>query len=841
MMKENINFASLHNHTHYSNIKGMRDSIIREDKLIDTAYNLGYKAVAITDHSCVSSHYKALEYYNKRYIDKDFKLILGEEIYLIDNIEETREVKGKYYHMVLLAKTKKGHEGIRKISSKSWDNSYLTGKLERTPIEKNQLKEIMEEYKGDIICTSACLGSELSSKILSFVNSKTQESKVDIHNFITWCINVFGKEDYFVELQPNDDVDQVLYNDNAITIAKAYGLGFIISTDSHYTDENKRKIHSAFINANSDKEANERDEFYKTSYMMTVEEMWNYCKLSMSYEDFKIAMENTIYIANRCEKYSIESPVKIPKRKLPKFELKHLFEKYYDKYEYIKNFSESNNEQDRFFLHLVEEGFINRNQEFNDINIKRIDDEMEVLWEISIKLNENMASYYNMMNLLIDICWEDGDSLIGVSRGSGTGFYTGYLLSLCQINAIEHNLPYWRHLSKERPELGDWDFDSENSKRKKILEAFKNHFNNGSDNVLNIGTFKTEGSRSTIQTCCRGMNINSDVANAMASMVKSERGQQWTIEDMLYGNEKKERKPITEFKNIVSEFEGLEEALIETEGLIVGKSVHASGIFIYEDGYLKENNALMKTSSGVEITSFDMNDSTNLGNLKFDALTIEALDKIRVCMDLLVRDGYMKWRGTLKKTYDQYLHPDVLDYNTKEMWDMLGEGTILDVFQFQTSIGIQTINSTRPNSLEQLAHANSLMRLSCDGNETPTQTFIRYKNDINEWYRDMEKHGLTKKDMLILEPHLLNLSGIASTQEDVMEMSMNKQISGFTETEANKLRKGISKKVESQIAESKELFFKKGKCIGRSEEFLNYVWNEQFGKQFGLSVSSSKS
>lgn len=350
---------------------------------------------------------------------------------------------------------------------------------------------------------------------------------------------------------------------------------------------------------------------------------------------------------------------------------------------------------------------------------------------------------------------------------------------------------------------------------------------------MNIGTFKTEGTKSTVLTCCRGMGINGDEASAIASLVKSERGKQWTINEMICGDEKKNRKPVTEFKNAISQYEGLQEALFEIEGLVVGKSVHASGIFIYKNGYIQENNSMMKTASGIEVTSFDMNDSTDLGNLKYDALTVEALDKIRVCMDLLVRDGYMEYQGSLKKTYDKYLHPDVLDYNTKEMWDMLGEGTILDVFQFQTDIGIQTIKKTKPKNLEELAHANSLMRLTCDGEETPVDTFIRYKNDINEWYMDMKKAGLTEEEMKVLEPHILSLSGIASTQEDVMEMSMNEKISGFTETEANKLRKGIGKKIEEQILASKELFFKKGRERGNSDSFLNYVWNEQFGKQLG--------
>lgn len=113
---DDIEYGGLHNHTDYSNIKGMRDSINRVSVLIDEAFNKGYKSIAITDHSSVSGHVKAIAHYNDKYKDKDFKVILGEEIYLVDDIEYMKENGGRYYHMVLLAKNKKGHKGIRRIS-----------------------------------------------------------------------------------------------------------------------------------------------------------------------------------------------------------------------------------------------------------------------------------------------------------------------------------------------------------------------------------------------------------------------------------------------------------------------------------------------------------------------------------------------------------------------------------------------------------------------------------------------------------------------------------------------------------------------------------------------------
>ena len=58
-------------------------------------------------------------------------------------------------------------------------------------------------------------------------------------------------------------------------------------------------------------------------------------------------------------------------------------------------------------------------------------------------------------------------------------------------------------------------------------------------------------------------------------------------------------------------------------------------------------------------------------------------------MELLIEAGHMKWQGSLRDTYNKYLHPDVLDYETPEMWDWIGENKVVDLFQFDSSTGLQ--------------------------------------------------------------------------------------------------------------------------------------------------------
>ena len=164
-------------------------------------------------------------------------------------------------------------------------------------------------------------------------------------------------------------------------------------------------------------------------------------------------------------------------------------------------------------------------------------------------------------------------------------------------------------------------------------------------------------------------------------------------------------------------------------------------------------------------------------------------------MDMLIEAGYMKWQGSLRDTYNKYLHPDVLDYDTREMWDMVARNDVTDLFQFDTTVGLQAAKRIKPHSLVELATANSIMRLMVSGEdaEQPMDTYIRYKNNISQWYKCMrEEYHLTEDEIKIMEKYLLPVYGVGDTQEIVMELSMDKHVSDFNVAMSNKLRKGIA-------------------------------------------------
>ncbi|WP_253721062.1 PHP domain-containing protein, partial [Brevibacillus brevis] len=851
-------FVPLHNHSDYSNIR-LLDCVNSVEELIKTAGELGFKGVALSDHESVSGHVQAIkktrELKEKGVLSNDFKLILANEIYLVDDINETRDnyKSGvtKFPHFLIVSKNKKGHDQMRYLSSLAWSNSFYTGTMERVPTDKKDLERVITEKPNNLIASTACLGSESSIHLLAIREAElsNDEQKASLHRcklneFITWCMELFGAANFFLELQPALSEEQIYVNKKLVQMSNFYGLKLIITTDTHYLRPEQRTVHKAFLNAKEgDREV---DSFYADTYLHTVDEIYE----KMNYipkEVIMTAIENTLLISEMVEEYTIEHETVIPKIDLPQFELRHLFKPAYEQYEYIGKMATSKSDQDLYLMKVLEDGFdayIPRNalskEKFHQI-LARIDIELGELWELSQHLKQAMSSYYITVREIINIIWDDdcGNSLVGSGRGSSSGFLICFLLGITQINPLEYGIemPHWRHLHRSRPDIGalDIDIDTEGAKRPRIIQALKKAF--GDLRVLQVCTFGTEGSKSAILTACRGLGIDNDTAMHIASLIPFERGQNWSLSDCLYGNEEKGRKPVREFINEIEKYPNLKETALSIEGKINKRSIHAGGVILFNEPYYN-SNALMKAPNGLPITQFNLDDSQAVGNIKFDLLTIEALDKIRTCLDLLLKFGEIEWQGTIRKTFEKYLHPNIIEKVNPRIYEMLGEGTVMDLFQFSTDVGYQAAIKVKPNNLLEMASANSLMRLmASDGEEQPIDVFIKFKNNMQLWYEEMKHHGLNEDEVIVMEEHLLKLNGVADTQESVMLLSMDNRVAGFDVKLANKLRKAIAKKSKKDMEEAHQEFFKRGKELGNRETILKYVWDVQIKRQLGYSFS----
>lgn len=376
--------------------------------------------------------------------------------------------------------------------------------------------------------------------------------------------------------------------------------------------------------------------------------------------------------------------------------------------------------------------------------------------------------------------------------------------------------------------------DTEAGKRAEIIRLLKEKY--GHDNILNSCTFSTEGTRSTILTACRGLGMETAEAQNLSDLAPNDKGVEWSLHDAFYGNDKKGWKPDKRFIEAVDMTPKLKTTMLSIEGLIKGRSQHASAVFYTNQPYTT-HNAMMKTKSGLEVTQFEAHDSESAGAIKIDLLTVNSVDKIHATMDLLLKYHRIEWQGSLRETYNKYFHPDVLDLSNQEMYDMLFKGEVTGAFQFETVVGRQTLEAVNARSFDELVSANGLMRLSVDSGEQPLDKYIRFKNNIQEWYDEMTQDGLTEHDQNILKRLLGNRYGICDSQELLMTVSMDKEVSGFTMMEANKLRKSIAKKNPKLQEQQRTIFFERGRENGASDALLEYVWNKGFMLQKNYSFS----
>lgn len=441
---------------------------------------------------------------------------------------------------------------------------------------------------------------------------------------------------------------------------------------------------------------------------------------------------------------------------------------------------------------------------------------------------------FNYEGFVYDLSVEEDTSYVvnqTTVHNSASGYLILFLVDIIAVNPIDYDLPHFRHLTAERPELPDVDFDTQQSRRDQILQAMRNRY--GERSVLNIATFSTEGARSALITASRGMQIDASETNYLTSLIPSERGFLWSLKDCFEGNEEKGRKPVKQLLEAVEKYEGLKETAMSIEGLIKARSVHASGIYVFSKDYV-EQNAMMKSSSGHYTTQFSMKDSDYQGALKLDALTVQNIDRIRTAMDLLVEYGYLEDKENLRDNYNAHIHPDNLVYDDKEMWNKIANSEVPDLFQFDSPVGAQCVRKVRPQTVEELGFANDIMRLMSDGTEQPIDKYVRHRDNPQDWYKEMQDYNLDDKDIKILERHLKDVHGVSVTQEELMLLLMDEDICNFSILDANFARKVVGKKIVEDIPKVREMMFSQGKG---SDNLKTYVWDTQISPQMQYSFS----
>lgn len=803
------------------------------------AIELGHEVIAITEHETVSNAIKVEKEYKKiKANNPDFKVILGNEIYLCrDGLNWDNFQKGidQYFHFILLAKDAIGHEQIREISSRAWSRSYMTGKMRRVPTYYSDLEEIIKKNPGHVIGTTACLGGFLGSLIMKMDELKVPEYEIVIDRWLDKMTRIFGADHFYLELQPSASREQTMVNAKLIEISKRRNLPFIITTDSHYLKKEDAPLHSAFIKSqDGDREV---ESFYATTYMMGTEELEGYMT-NLTREDFECAYESIRKIKEMCEDYTLTKPLNIPSLewKQPKrvYSLDE-YNSYFEKMPYLKTFYESDFAGDRRMVDLIMDKIESDPRLQNIETYEELNKNLETTW-ISSEVNKaHWSAYFLNLQKILDVCWEAG-TLVGPGRGSGVGFLLLYILDIIQINPMWETTKThaWRFLNPNRVSVLDIDTDIEGGRRAQVLQALRREY--GANRVANVVTFGTEGSKSAIQTAARGLGIDNDISLYISSLIPADRGQVRTLKQCYYGDEENGFAPIGLFVQQMKEYPDLWRVAQKIEGLVCRVGEHAGGVIFVDEDFTK-STALMKVPNGDVVTQFDLHDCEDASLIKIDLLSVECLDKIHICIDLLCDYGYIDRYNTLKDTYNAFLDIYRLERNAPEMWEMVWNHEIQALFQMEKQSGIQGIALTHPESVDDLAVLNSVIRLMAQSKdeEQPLVKYARFKGDVSQWYDEMDRHGLTQEEQDLLKSVVGQSYGIAESQEKIMSLVQMPECGGFDLTWADALRKAVAKKQPAAYLKLQDEYFNAVKEKGLSYKLCDYVWNTLVAMSRGYS------
>ena len=697
--------------------------------------------------------------------------------------------------------------------------------MRRVPTYYNDLFEIIGKNPGHVIGSTACLGGALPTQILRAQSNLALLPKIDI--WIQQMDKLFGHGNFFFEMQPSKNQDQILVNKTLLKHSIYFDIPYIITTDSHYLRKEDRVVHKAYLNAqNGDREV---DDFYATTYMMGTEELESFFKY-FTEEQLQEAYKNILKIRDSIEDYSLLRPLKIPELK---------WKDLYPLIPMLKTFDESEYDADRELGRAVRVGIVKHDDLQNTEAYNEINACLEDTWVSSNVNNARWSAYYLNLQNIIDICWEAG-SLVGCGRGSGVGFILLYCLDITQINPLRETTRCfrWRFLNPDRVSVLDVDFDIEGGRRAQVLNAFRKYY--GEDRVANVATFRTEKSKSAILTAARGLKIDVDIAQYIASLIPADRGLLRTLSQCYNGDEENDYKPIKQFIIEMNNYPELWNVAQKIEGLICGSGVHAGGV-IFVDEPFTESTALMRAPDGTICTQFELHDAEDVSLIKYDALSVEAMDKIHNCLDLLCDAGLVERERTLRETYENVIGIYKLERNNPEMWKMVWNHEIQSLFQMEKQSGINGIATLKPTSVDDLAILNSTIRLMAQekGGEMPTDKLARFKANPHEWEREIEKYGLTSREKDILEPVLGMSYGLCIAQEQFMELVQLPELGGFSLTWADKLRKSIAKKNPKDYEALTKEFFEVTKEKGVDEAFAKYVWNVLIAMSRGYGFNQS--
>ena len=706
-----MSFAHLHVHTEYSLLDGSNK--IKE--YVARVKELGMNSAAITDHGVM---YGVIDFYREAR-KQGINPILGCEVYVAPNSRFDREVTGgddRYYHLVLLAENNEGYENLTKIVSKGFVEGYY--------YKPRVDKELLRTYHKGIIALSACLAGEVPRYLTKGMYEEAKDRALEYQE-------IFGKGNYFLELQDHGIPDQQLVNQQLMKLSQETGIELVATNDVHYTYADDAKAHDILLCIQTGKKlADENRMRYEGGqyYVKSEEEM------AALFPYARQALENTQKIADRC---SVE--IEFGVTKLPKYDVPEG----YTSWEYLQ----------KLCYEGLDQRYRTPSQELKD----------RLAYELDTIRHMGYVDYFLIVWDFIKYAKDHGIA-VGPGRGSAAGSIVTYCLGITTIDTNHEQLLFERFLNPERVSMPDIDVDFCYERRQEVIDYVTRKY--GKDCVAQIVTFGTLAARGVIRDVGRVMDLPYAYVDSIAKMIPQELG--ITIDKALQMNP--ELRKLYESDETVTHLIDMAKRL---EGLPRHCSMHAAGVVICQKP-VEEYVPLSRAADGTITTQFIMTTLEELGLLKMDFLGLRTLTVIQNAVQL-----------ARKKQPD--LQIDKIDYNDKAVLDYIGTGKTEGIFQLESGGMKNFMKELQPHSLEDVIAGISLYR---PGPMDFIPQYIRGKNDRSSITYDcpqLEPILAPTYGCIVYQEQVMqivrDLAGYTLGRSDLLRRAMSKKKAAVMEKE----------------------------------------------------------
>lgn len=713
-------FTHLHLHTEYS----LLDGAIGLDTLIKYGKKFDFKALAITDHGNVFGGVKFFQKCKKAGI----KPILGMEAYFTEDAK-VKNAENKYYHLILLVENQQGYKNLCALNAYAYQEGfYFKPRIDY---------DILKKHSEGLIVTSACLGGHIP-KLLQ------QNNMEEVDKRINWFIDVFGRERFYLEVQPDEQNEQKILNAHLFDLSKKYQLDLVAAGDCHYPSMDDHEAHEVMLAIQTHDQMDNPNRYTFGQCRVPIRSTDEMLSLFKGNED---AVWNAGKIADRCSFDFETNKLFFPKFAIPEGETTESY--------FTKACKEG-------LIRLKKEDLINAQDDAYD---KRLE------LEINMIINMGFVGYFLVVSDFIQWAYKNGIP-VGPGRGSAAGSLVAWTLQITNIDPLKYNLLFERFLNPERVSWPDIDIDFCIERREEVIQYICQKY--GHENVCHIITFGTMMAKGAIKDVARALGFSFEDSNAITSLIPDQL--KITLTEAL------EQEP--RLKELIEQnpkAKKMFDIAFKLEGLTRHASKHAAGIVISPEPVAQVLPLYVPPKTTELVAQYGMSELEYIGFLKIDLLGLKNLTLI---------DHVIKMINSL---YGVQIDINKLPLDDPKTFALLCQGKTSGVFQLESDGLKDVLRKLQPDKFEDIIAVNALYRPGPLGSGMVDDFVAR-------------RHGRQKIVYLFdeLAPILQETYGVIVYQEQVMKIAST--IGGYSLGEADILRRAMGKKKPEEMQKQESIF-----------------------------------